>query len=248
MELSDFSEVEACPIGQQSKLIYKEKKHILIGISPFNSYFSEERIFRLTEWAFKNFESVHLFIPDFISSYTLQAIGYEKQDAERKTKRQDCYLRNKAAKALSRLGKSEDTIVTISALLSNVRYQEVYNHCLSMFDTNKEFKDACIQTAHHILSLSEKVDEITEEKINIAVKYFLHEFPLFIKTSYILQVKSSVFAYNKPPDFLIEIFNKGIMIDERQGFLKVEAIIKNSDQFILGEARGKEQQKSQERT
>ncbi|MBY0580996.1 MAG: tRNA-dependent cyclodipeptide synthase [Rickettsiales bacterium] len=56
------------PIHIDSNLL--EKSHCILGISPFNSFFSEENITTLINWANTQFRSFQIFIPDKISYYT----------------------------------------------------------------------------------------------------------------------------------------------------------------------------------
>lgn len=67
------------PISENSRKIFEKKNHACLGISPFNSCFSEERIGTLAEWAMKEFETFHLFVPDIPSAFTLEALGYSQE-------------------------------------------------------------------------------------------------------------------------------------------------------------------------
>ena len=49
-----------------------KKSHCILGISPFNSFFSEENITALLNWANIQFRSFQIFIPDQISYYKPQ--------------------------------------------------------------------------------------------------------------------------------------------------------------------------------
>ena len=71
----------------------------LIGISPFNSYFSAERIRSILEFCERDERPVALFIPDDVTRFTLQARGYTPAQAIRKTQRQTRYLYNKIERA-----------------------------------------------------------------------------------------------------------------------------------------------------
>lgn len=73
---------------------FKKREHCCFGISPFNSYFSEERIRELAKWGLREFKSMHFFIPDVPAVYTLEAQGYPREKAEWKARRQAQYLKN----------------------------------------------------------------------------------------------------------------------------------------------------------
>lgn len=88
----------------------EKKTHVCFGVSPFNSYFSEERIAQLAGWGKNEFDSMQFFIPDIPSIYTLEAIGYEPEKAAWKARRQSQYLINKTVKALKSNGYSANQI------------------------------------------------------------------------------------------------------------------------------------------
>ncbi len=60
---------------------------VILGMSPFNSYFSRRRILRLYEWSKEHFARVSLYVPDKPSAYTLMAMGYDEKKAEKKSRR-----------------------------------------------------------------------------------------------------------------------------------------------------------------
>jgi cyclo(L-tyrosyl-L-tyrosyl) synthase len=94
-------------VNSESEELFLLKEHALIGISPFNSYYSEENLKKLFSWGLSTFKRINIFIPDGISIYTLQGMGYPKERAEKKTRSQDRYLKNKAIRALAANNISE---------------------------------------------------------------------------------------------------------------------------------------------
>ncbi|HET9679653.1 MAG TPA: tRNA-dependent cyclodipeptide synthase, partial [Gammaproteobacteria bacterium] len=91
----------------------------LIGISPFNSYFSTERIKTIIKFCERDARPIVLFIPDDVTRYTLQARGYSPDQSIRKTRRQVQYLRNKISRAS---GNRELRILGCGALGYNPSY------------------------------------------------------------------------------------------------------------------------------
>ena len=87
---------------------FELREHCCFGISPFNSYFSEDRIRELARWGTREFKSIHFFIPDVPSVYTLEAQGYPREKAEWKARRQSQYLKNKIHRALISLSISDE--------------------------------------------------------------------------------------------------------------------------------------------
>src|SRR4051812_12490620 len=98
--------MKAFPVTENCSKNLTLKKHVCFGISPFNSYFSENQIQRLAEWGKIEFEAMHFFVPDVPSVYTLEALGYSQERASWKARRQCQYLFNKIHKALKNTGFS----------------------------------------------------------------------------------------------------------------------------------------------
>lgn len=199
-------------------------EHALIGVSPFNSYFTESNLEKLFRWAISNFKNINIFIPDEISAYTFQAMGYSEKRAKKKTRRQDCYLRNKVIKALiaNKISESEarNKIIYLSHLIYKAEYLEVYNSCLKLFETDEFFRNGCLATSKWVLS-NKGIPNSSEDLINMAVKYFLAELPMFLDTPKILNVSSSFFVYKDIPNFLEIIYNKKLLVSPKQGFLTI---------------------------
>lgn len=194
-------------------------EHAVIGISPFNSYFVEETITRLIAWSLNNFKGISIFIPDGMSIYTLMAQGYSEKDALQKTRRQDLYLKNKVVRSLknNKIPESEfsDKILTSSSLLHNPSYKEVYESCINKFNNDPPFRDLCLSTSNFITPNK----NLSKDDMNIAVKYFLHELPLFLNTPKILGVCSSFFVYHKLPTFIMDLYADQTLSAPNQGFL-----------------------------
>ncbi|MBX9697459.1 MAG: tRNA-dependent cyclodipeptide synthase, partial [Alphaproteobacteria bacterium] len=82
--------------------------HALIGISPFNGYFTTSNIEKTLIWAHSNFENFEVFTMDKASKYNLIAMGYSENEAIKKAKKQDQHLKNKIIRGLESIGFSED--------------------------------------------------------------------------------------------------------------------------------------------
>lgn len=219
----DDKKIQAIPVDDRSRVIYEQKEHAFIGISPFNSYFTTDRISKLINWGMNNFKNITVFIPDEISSFTLQGKGYSEKDATRKTKEQDRHLKNKVMRSFESLGirkiDAEGKTLTFSQLSKNPRYIEIFEDCLKQFERDASFKSGCLSISKEMLSNNEDVNN--EEKLNIAVKYLLHELPFFINPASILEIPSSLIVYHATPSFLEHLYQNRILVPPNQGLLKV---------------------------
>lgn len=61
------------PVSKRCASLYEARDHAVIGISPINSNFSEERLTALFKWANESFAAFHTFVPDKATRYTLWA-------------------------------------------------------------------------------------------------------------------------------------------------------------------------------
>lgn len=205
------------------------RTHACFGISPFNSYFSEARIRELAVWGKNRFDSMHFFIPDVPSVYTLEALGYDSEKAAWKARRQCQYLHNKTFKALRDAGftgtSASDMVLNWEALSSNPRYLELYNEVKMLFESDSSFQAACLEASNWVLERRVPEGEsLTPEMLRSAARYLLAEIPLFLDTAGIVGKESSVFCYHQCVRFLDELFNERLAISPSiaQGFIIIE--------------------------
>ena len=207
-----------------SKKIFNDGSAIVLGISPFNSYFSESNIERLYSWSLQLFKRIFIFVPDIPTKFTLMALGYEEDQAVKKAKRQCKYLFNKISRVAD-FQSSAVTLINSDWLSSSTIYQEKLSSIYQLFDSNRSFRDECLQCSRMILeNYRDKVDNITEEALLVAVRYLLAELPLFISSADIFKENSVVFCYHNNPPFLMRIFKDNLfnLVDSRQGLITVK--------------------------
>ncbi len=216
------------PVTHACAGLLSMREHVVVGISPFNSYFSEEKIKDLVSWAKETFSAFHVYVPDGPAVYTLQATGYSEAQARKKAARQGRWLCNKIARAMSDLGigACEQTAAVLNSnrLDADPAYQRLHDEAWRLYDTDGWFREGCLQSSRWVLD--GKIgdpDELTSGALEDAVRYFLAELPLFIDSAGITGARSSVFAYHQCPAFLAALLQdrRGEIISARQGFVKV---------------------------
>ncbi|MBB4932289.1 cyclo(L-tyrosyl-L-tyrosyl) synthase [Lipingzhangella halophila] len=202
-----------------------ERSHACLGISPFNSYFTSERIKNLAGWALKRFEAVHLYMPDGPTAATLEAAGYLPERAAAKSRIQCKYLRNKMVRALTELGVAEPRriILDSNALADNVRYQELLGDVHALFERDTDFRRACLDAGRWVLEGRLSPGAMTEGRLRTAAPYLLAELPMFTHTPDIVGADASVFCYHRPPEFVERLFHRRLAWhpQSRQGFAVV---------------------------
>lgn len=217
--------IKAYPITDNCQSLYERGEHAVIGISPFNSYFSLESIAALSNWAANNFKTFNLFIPDETSVYTLIALGYDEVKAIRKVKRQANYLKNKCLRALAELNLSgheaEELILDFGYLNNNASYLSALEFYENQYASNIDFRRNCLEDSKKVLEA--KINNICFEMLEIAVKYLIAELPVFFNSAAILEKKEAVFCYHNCSSLIQSIFKrKDNIVLKNQGYLVTE--------------------------
>ncbi|HIF0302627.1 TPA: tRNA-dependent cyclodipeptide synthase [Legionella pneumophila] len=214
-------------ITSLSSALYQKKEHVLLGISPFNSYFSEEMIGDWIQWAQATFSSFHVFIPDTLPVYTFLALGYDEFKAKKKAKKQASYLKNKVARALVQCQLDDidanKLIIDMDYLENNEAYIELKKKCYALYNENPEFQKECDQCTGWVLN-GHAVKDLHLANENIAVQYILNEMPLFMDTPSILNTASSLFSYHQTPQFINYLYNdhrKNKFVALNQGYIEL---------------------------
>jgi cyclo(L-tyrosyl-L-tyrosyl) synthase len=232
----DNMHVQVAPylISSLSKEIYSKKEHVLLGISPFNSYFSEEVISHWVRWAEHNFSSFNIFVPDTLPIYTFLALGYNEAKSINKAKRQALYLKNKIFRTLANANFNEfeasKLLIDMNFLQKNEFYNSLKERCYKLYRENIEFQNECNKSTGWVLS-GQISKDLNKGNQNIAVRYLLDEMPLFINTPLILKVPSSLFSYHQIPEFINYLYTdhcNNNFIDLNQGFMRLSVTYKET--------------------
>lgn len=217
-------------VTDQCAEIFKKADYAVLGISPFNSYYTREVITDLINVVSSHFIQWKIFIPDEITKFTLQAMGYTKKNAEIKSNKQIRYLKNKVYSSLKTIFKDEsiidNKIIGMKDLNNNLIYLDRYNLMLDFFNSNDEFRSFCLEFGgealkgvrgnyHKLVSEAEKL---------LASQYLLAELPLFCYLPEIFQMPTACFIYHKIPPFIVSFYNdyRARFVSSFQAFLAIE--------------------------
>jgi cyclo(L-tyrosyl-L-tyrosyl) synthase len=211
--------INVTPLTESCYDISRKKEHACIGISPFNSLFTEDYISSLIKWSLENFENFHLFIPDEPTFYTLEALGYDANDCRRKMKKQLNWLKNKIDKALEAndVRSKESHVLNWETLSSNPIFKRELDKSFGLFDSNEQFRKECILSSRWVLQNKIEEKDITDTKLLKAVKYFLSEIPLFAATNDIVGTKTSLFCYHQSIAFHEKLYRNELCLKPSPG-------------------------------
>ncbi len=214
-----------------SKLYPEEKQEFaLIGISPANSYYTEKKISEILDWTSKHYNNFAIFIPDIVSSYTLEALGYKDGKLHQKIRKQDNYIINKVKNALLKYQEENKTygvakVHLLSELKHNECYKMLYEAYIKRFYTDKDFMQICLDSSKYVLESNTNFTKmhrslpIDEYQQNIAAQYLLCELPALCYTTDLLNVENCDFIYHKLSNLIKQIYLDQEIVSHTQRFV-----------------------------
>ncbi|MFI0372259.1 tRNA-dependent cyclodipeptide synthase [Actinomadura sp. 1N219] len=230
------------PLSDECVKALRNSDHVCIGVSPFNSYFSAERLTSLARWATAAFADFHFFVPDEITAYTFEALGYSPGRARQKAHRQSRYTHNKIRSALTSLSvpNPDERVLSMVRLHANRRYQELFDEALVLYTESEAFRDACLEATRWVVEPKLPDGQAASlDQLRLGVRYFLAELPLFAGSGYIVGASNSMFAYHQRVRFLERFFDRELEWRPRdgQGFLVVREAAAERTLSPLGNTR-----------
>ncbi|MEG8281248.1 tRNA-dependent cyclodipeptide synthase [Streptomyces sp. AHA2] len=215
------------PLTDQCSRVYERREHALFGMSPCNSYFSKDRIRRMLQWGLQEFESVHVFLPDYATRFTFLALGYEQRAAEKKARTETNALRNRIKRALRSLGvvDTDALIIDWNRIREEPAYLTLLARAEETFETDTAFRRACLDASREVIKHQRLRGRMPEEaRLRIAVRYVLLKMPTFLDTAAIIGARSSVRCYHRPAamDRALFAHRYSLVPAAHQGYLQVE--------------------------
>lgn len=169
-------------------------------------------------FAQNNFKSFHLFLPDEPTIHTLEALGYGQEEAKKKMKKQINWLRNKIQKALESKGlKFNHHLLDFETLNKNHIFRKELDTAYQLFDRDEEFRAQCLKSSRWVLKNKMDEEQVTEQCLLKAVKYFLSEIPIFGATNIIVGAENSVFCYHQAIEFHHEFYSNQLAYKPNPG-------------------------------
>ncbi|MGC0371505.1 MAG: hypothetical protein DGJ47_000194 [Rickettsiaceae bacterium] len=208
----------------------EKKDFALVAISPFNSYFSAEKILEIYKWVSRHYKDFAVFLPDKISKYNLEAIGYDDSKINQKVRKHDNHLLNRVNDCLKQFyqqspDQKEIAIYSLSLLNQNNNYKALLARYLDLFHSNRNFQKKCLSITEWIISRNNgksgiEMDEFQQSIAKYtAVQYLLHELPAMINSASVLAKPSCDFIYHSVSDPLKDLYLNKDLVPDNQRFL-----------------------------
>lgn len=210
------------PYTPHCQVIYDERAHAVIGVSPGNSYFSAQRLHDLAAWGLAHFDQVDIVYTDLYVAEMYAASGYTVEDAHRKAVKNLRGVRAKVTNAVAEAdsGGTRLRAHPMSQFRTNAAYQEIHRNLRRRLETDEEFRAVCDALVSSFLS--SKVlggAAATAEQRAVCLEYVCAEAPLFLDTPAILGVPSSLNCYHQllPMAELLYSRGAGLRASRNQG-------------------------------
>ncbi|WP_079042211.1 tRNA-dependent cyclodipeptide synthase [Streptomyces aureus] len=210
------------PYTDHCRVIADEGAHVVIGVSPGNSYFTAQRLRELTRWGLDHFEQVDLVYTDLHVSDMYEALGYGADEARRKAVKN---LRGVRAKVGTAVAEADPTGVRVRARgMSEFRalpaYQELHRQVVAAVDGDPVVRQTCdALTGIFLAGKLAPGQEASGLQKEVCRAYICAEVPLFLDTPAILGVPSSLNCYHQalPLADLLYARGTGLRASRNQG-------------------------------
>ena len=184
-------------VDKKSIEIFSRKEYALIGMSPNNSYYNEQRMEQIITWVLQqDFKKINVFLADEISAYNWLHKGKNEKDALKRTREEDNKQRNRLFRVLEKLNLSKDILLKMSDIAKMDGYQKLLQYYLELFDKNPNLKEA-------VRKIIYREDAVSSYSLD----YFLHEMPIIFNLSSIVGSSCCVF-YHRLEEAIVYLFNE----------------------------------------
>ncbi|WP_344465382.1 tRNA-dependent cyclodipeptide synthase [Kitasatospora kazusensis] len=187
------------PFTEESRLIWEQRRHVVCGISPGNSYFQLTLLTDLLGWLCEEFEQVDVVIPDSALEHTYHALGYDPQRAAKKTRGEINALVNRVTRAWRSSGgpRAGDGLHRMSELASGAVYRAKLAECERALTEDDALWQTCAAMSREVLAARGHDGPATDAQIERSMRYLTAELPFFLASSDIFGVPSSLNFYHR---------------------------------------------------
>ncbi|BCL16065.1 tRNA-dependent cyclodipeptide synthase [Micromonospora sagamiensis] len=187
------------PFTDDCRLIWEQRQHAVLGVSPGNSYFNVARLTDLLGWLCAEFARVDVVIPDSALKHTYLALGYEPDRADKKARGETNVLRNRVVRAWESSGgpRATDGLNRMSDLVSNEVYRRKLAECEQTLNEDGILWETCAEMSRDVLAARGYDGPLDTERIERAMRYLVAELPFFLASADIFDASSSLNFYHQ---------------------------------------------------
>ncbi|MGW0607668.1 tRNA-dependent cyclodipeptide synthase [Streptomyces sp. NPDC002640] len=213
----------ATTLTDDDAALLRRGDHLLFGISPFNSYFSQDRITTLARWAAEHAGRADFVVVSDPTAYTLAGAGNPPAKAVRKARTEGRRMVNRTRRALADVPTAYAHSIT--ELMDTDLYQGLRRRIEELFRRDEAFRAACTATSRAPVT-SHAVDGFAPgpENLRVAAHYLLDELPLWSHGHLLFDQPTSLYVYHNTNNFLVDLYRRKLpwQPSSHQGFLLLE--------------------------
>ncbi|GAA1251079.1 tRNA-dependent cyclodipeptide synthase [Kitasatospora nipponensis] len=223
---------EAFPFSDRCRRVWDLGDHLLIGVSPGNSYFSPRRITELLLWAREFFDAVDIVYADLHVDTQFAAFGYEPEHARRRAAKEIKTTARRIERGVAQARWDAVRVRALSDFLPDDGYQQLRAEIDRALAGDPVFRTAAEGMARSFLGarLAEGAAP-TAGQLAAGLRYICAELPFFLDTPRLLGVPSSVSCYHIELPLTPVLFGRGegLRAVPEQGYAVVRPAVSSTD-------------------
>ncbi|MFI8965159.1 tRNA-dependent cyclodipeptide synthase [Streptomyces sp. NPDC053493] len=210
------------PYTDHCRVIADEGAHVVIGVSPGNSYFTAQRLRDLARWGLDHFEQVDLVYTDLHVADMYEALGYGVDEARRKAVKNLRGVRAKVGAAVAEADPAGTRLRGrgMSEFRGVAAYDALHREVVAAVAGDPVVRATCdALTGIFLAGKLTPGQEVNERQREVCRAYICAEVPLFLDTPAILGVPSSLNCYHQalPLADLLYARGSGLRASRNQG-------------------------------
>jgi cyclo(L-tyrosyl-L-tyrosyl) synthase len=218
------SPYEALPFSDRCRRVWDRGDHLLIGVSPGNSYFSVPRIAELIRWGREFFAGVDVVYADLHVEAQFEAFGHPPEQARRRAAKEVKTTARRIERGVAEAGRDGVGVHALSDFLDDAEYQRLRARIGRALTEDPEFRGAAEGMARGFLAGRLAPGEsVTAEQLAAGLRYICAELPFFLDTPRLLDVASSISCYHVELPLTPVLFGRGegLRAEPEQGYAVV---------------------------
>ncbi|MFD9127172.1 tRNA-dependent cyclodipeptide synthase [Kitasatospora sp. NPDC059571] len=218
---------DAAPFSERCRRIFDRGDHLLIGVSPGNSYFSAGRIADLVRWGRESFAAVDVVHADLHVAAQFRAAGYPPEAAARRAAKEVKATRRRVERGVADAGRSRVGVHALSELAGTAAYRRLHRTVLDALGADRPLREATERMAGGFLHSRLDGAAPDAEHLAAGVAYIAAELPFFLDTPALLGVDSSVACYHVELPLTDVLFGRteGLRAAAHQGYAVVRPAV-----------------------
>ncbi|MDJ0340108.1 tRNA-dependent cyclodipeptide synthase [Streptomyces sp. H10-C2] len=210
--MSTTAGFEVIPFTDECRTIWDHGEHLLIGVSPGNSYFTHQRIRELASWADRRFSAIDIVYADLHIDAMFAAFGYTAEHAGKRASKELKAVRRRILRGVDEAGPltARLRVRGLSEFTGDPQYRRLHAEAEAALEHDDEFGAACEEMVRQFLApkIGESA-EITDGQRGACLRYIAAELPFFVDTPAIVNAESSVSSYHAEMPLTKVLFARG---------------------------------------